>query len=149
MFKISILIAIVFLGGCATKQPMDIGVVNGIFSACPETPNCINSQAENEAQKIDGFLLNTKHPSSWKRLVDMVDKIPRSKITHQTGNYIHAEISSALWGFIDDLQLYLTASDNHVAIKSAARSGYTDFGVNRKRLENLRQQLIKNQIIKK
>jgi uncharacterized protein (DUF1499 family) len=42
------------------------------------------------------------------------------------------------FGFVDDLELHLRPQENAIAVRSAARLGYSDFGVNRRRVENLR-----------
>jgi uncharacterized protein (DUF1499 family) len=46
--------------------------------------------------------------------------------------------SSVFFGFVDDLELHLCPSQNLIAVRSASRLGHSDFGVNRKRIENLR-----------
>ena len=70
--------------------------------------------------------------------------LPRTRIVSETDEYLHAECSSAVFGFVDDLELYLRPTHDVIAIRSAARLGHSDFGVNRKRVENLRL-LLRNQ----
>jgi uncharacterized protein (DUF1499 family) len=64
-----------------------------------------------------------------------------SSVVEETANYLHAECASALFGFVDDLELHLRESNNIVAIRSASRVGYSDLGVNRRRVEGLREAL--------
>jgi uncharacterized protein (DUF1499 family) len=70
-----------------------------------------------------------------------VGKLPRTIIARETEGYLHAECRSAFFGFVDDLELFLRADKKTIAVRSAARRGYSDFGVNRKRVENLRWSL--------
>lgn len=70
-----------------------------------------------------------------------VHKQPRIQIVTSTEDYLHAEYRSAFFGFVDDLELQLLPKQNQVAIRSAARSGYYDFGANRARVEELQHQL--------
>jgi len=41
-------------------------------------------------------------------------------------------------GFVDDLEFYFS-KENVIQVRSASRLGYSDFGVNRKRVEKLRE----------
>ncbi len=70
--------------------------------------------------------------------------LPRTRIVTETDDYLHAECRSAFFGFVDDLELHLRPTQGIIALRSAARLGHSDFGVNRKRVENLRL-LLRNQ----
>ena len=65
-----------------------------------------------------------------------------------TSDYIHAECSSAVFGFVDDLELHLRPAQNIIAVRSAARLGHGDFRVNRKRVEKLRSLLVQQGVIR-
>jgi len=56
-------------------------------------------------------------------------------------NYIHAECKSSILGFVDDLEFLWDEKQGLFHVRSASRLGYSDFGVNRKRVENLRNML--------
>jgi uncharacterized protein (DUF1499 family) len=64
----------------------------------------------------------------------------RAKIITATDNYLHAEFTSAFFHFVDDVELYFEDATKTIHMRSAARSGYYDFGVNRKRLEAIKSQ---------
>ena len=63
-------------------------------------------------------------------------------------DYLHAECRSAVFGFVDDLELNLRPAEGIIAVRSASRLGYSDLGVNRKRIETLRTALIRQGIVK-
>ncbi len=69
--------------------------------------------------------------------------MPRTRIVTESPEYLHAECRSSVFGFVDDLELQLRPSDGIIAVRSASRLGHSDFGVNRKRIETLRNALIK------
>jgi uncharacterized protein (DUF1499 family) len=61
-------------------------------------------------------------------------------------NYIHAEFTSAVFRFVDDVEFLFTKEQDGevmVDIRSASRVGHSDFGVNRKRMEDIRDKLNK------
>ena len=70
-----------------------------------------------------------------------------SGIVNDTGNYIHAEARSAMFGFVDDVELQMLPSGDVIAIRSASRVGYSDMGVNRRRVERIRESLLKMGVI--
>ena len=69
---------------------------------------------------------------------------PRTEIVASSPGYLHAECTSALMGYVDDLELHMRPSDGVIAVRSASRIGYGDMGVNRKRVEDLRTDLAGN-----
>jgi uncharacterized protein (DUF1499 family) len=77
----------------------------------------------------------------------VVDSLPRSTIVKKTDTYLHAEFRSRVFRFVDDLELLLDPATGVVAIRSASRIGYSDLGVNRRRVATLRQKLTQNGII--
>jgi uncharacterized protein (DUF1499 family) len=40
-----------------------------------------------------------------------VESLPRTKIISETSDYLHAECTSAVFGFVDDLELHLRAAE--------------------------------------
>ena len=51
------------------------------------------------------------------------------------------------FSFVDDINVILDTDTNLIHIRSASRTGHSDFGVNRKRIEALRLQLQKAHVI--
>jgi uncharacterized protein (DUF1499 family) len=49
---------------------------------------------------------------------------------------------------VDDLELELRKGKGTVAVRSASRVGHSDFGVNRRRVENLREVLRSRGVVK-
>ena len=52
----------------------------------------------------------------------------------QTDEYIHVEFRSRLFGFVDDVEFLFDDQEAVIHFCSASRSGYSDMGVNRKRM---------------
>ena len=64
--------------------------------------------------------------------------MPRSTVVTNEPGYTHAEFRSAAWGFVDDVEFYFDEEAGLIQFRSAARLGYGDGGVNRKRMEAVR-----------
>ena len=132
---------------CSGQRPDNLGVDNGRLAPCPASPNCVCSEACDQQHLAPPFRLKLPAAEAWEAVKQMVQQLPRTRIITQTDAYLHAECSSAVFGFVDDLELYLRPTDNIIAVRSASRLGYSDFGVNRKRVENLRARLRQQHII--
>jgi uncharacterized protein (DUF1499 family) len=129
------------LSGCSAPQKADIGLANGSLRSCPTSPNCVSSVATDATQKVGPFLLQASSVEAWLVVKKTILTLPRTRIVSSTDDYLHAECRSAIFGFVDDLELQLLPERKQIAIRSAARLGYYDFGVNRKRGEELQRQL--------
>ena len=57
-----------------------------------------------------------------------------------TPNYLHAEFQSVLFKFVDDVEFVYEDASGMIHIRSASRVGYWDFGVNRRRVERIREE---------
>ena len=68
--------------------------------------------------------------------------MPRSKIIELSDIYLHAEFESRIFRFIDDVEFLVNEDKKIIEVRSASRVGYGDFGVNRKRVEMLRNQYL-------
>jgi uncharacterized protein (DUF1499 family) len=63
----------------------------------------------------------------------------RAKVITDTGDYIHAEFTSRLFRFVDDVEFSFDDTNKLINFRSASRKGYSDLGVNRKRMEEIRK----------
>jgi len=144
---ISTTLIFIALSGCAGSKPDSIGVHDNQLSSCPESPNCVSSDAQDEEHKVVHFRLRGDPQKSWAQMVEVVESLTRTTIVTKTETYVHAECRSKLFRFVDDLELLLNPATGIVSIRSASRLGYSDLGVNRKRYKSLRRDLLEKKII--
>ena len=86
---------------------------------------------------------------AWPAVRRSVENLSRTRIVAETSDYLHAEAASAIFGFVDDLELHLRTAEGVIAVRSASRLGYSDLGANRRRIENLRALLVRQGIVAK
>ena len=125
-----------------------LGVTNLELVACSKSPNCVSSDATDPEHYIEPLRLSGSQDEAWAMVHSLVAALPRTSIITTDSTYLHAECRSAVFGFVDDLEIHLRPEESIMAVRSAARLGYTDFGVNRKRVESLRSRLLKAVMIK-
>jgi len=139
--------AALVLLACASRPPESLGLHASALSPCPSSPNCVSSDASDPSHRVAPFELALPASEAWHAARSAVAALPRTVVLTQTPDYLHAESSSALFGFVDDLELHLRSSENLIAVRSASRLGYGDLGVNRARVEKLRALLIQADVV--
>ncbi len=132
---------IVCLAACASAAPDKVPHKEGdALAPCPKSPNCVSSTNRDARHGIAPLSYATAIETAMKALTDILLTEKRANIISRQSNYIHAEFTSALFGFIDDVEFLFDPDQSIVQVRSASRSGYYDFGVNRKRIESIRKQ---------
>lgn len=126
---------------CATEKSASQALPENGLKACPSSPNCVSSDAQDEKHQIAALSFALPAAEAWTLLQEQVAKLPRTVVVTVNDGYLHAECRSALFGFVDDLEFQLRADQGLIAVRSAARTGYYDFGANRQRVEALRSSL--------
>jgi uncharacterized protein (DUF1499 family) len=114
---------------------------------CPSSPNCVSSQAKDADHFIAPFKITGSVEEAWAALKKNLIGHSRTVVTSETGNTLHAEATSLVFRFVDDIDAVLDADARMIHIRSASRVGYGDFGVNRRRVERLRSELQKARVI--
>ena len=123
----------------ASPPPPTLGVVNGQLADCPGTPNCVSSDATKAAFKVPAIPYQSSTAEAKAKLLDILFEMPRMTLITNEPTYIHVEFRSRLFGFIDDTELYLDEEANLIHIRSAARLGRGDMGVNRGFVDHIRE----------
>jgi uncharacterized protein (DUF1499 family) len=114
------------------KRPDNLGVRDGRLAPCKRSPNCVSSQAnpsdpEHYIAPIRGSIAAAR---------SVVESLPRTLIIKAEKDYLYAEFRTRLLRYVDDVELFF---DGQVLqVRSCSRLGRRDFGVNRKRVEELR-----------
>lgn len=105
---------------------------------CPNSPNCVCSDSGEEKHAVAPYQLSINAEKAWAAFKEVISSLPRTTIISASKNYLHAEVRSRVFRFVDDLEFQLRPAQGIIAVRSAARLGYYDFGVNRRRVEKIR-----------
>lgn len=116
------------------KRPAHLGVHDGRLAPPPRKPNCVSSQAAGGPAAIEPLRFSGDPAAAMQRLQTLV--AAEAEIIEATQDYLYAEYSTPLMGFVDDVEFLL--GDGVIHLRSASRLGYSDLGANRKRIERLR-----------
>ncbi len=138
---------IIVIGGfvvfsCTGQRSEKLGVKDGHLLNCPNKPNCVSSQTVDETHSVVPFKYNDEKVIAFNRLEKIIISFERAKIAEKNDNYLHVEFKSKIMGFVHDVEFYFL-KDKIIHVRSASWLGYSDFGVNRKRVEQLRKLFVK------
>ena len=98
---------------------------------CVQVSHCVREELN--VEKID---------SPFEKVKAIVENSPRTKIVELDGDYLHAEVTSRIMKYVDDLEISSLPEKNNLIIRSESRVGDGDFGVNRKRVDLLINNLL-------
>ena len=95
---------------------------------CIQISHCVRQELEVE---------NISEP--FEVIRQIIENTPRTEIVENDGDYLHAEVTSRIMKYVDDLEVSYIPENKKIVIRSESRVGDGDFGVNKKRVD-----LIKN-----
>lgn len=125
------------LAACAGERPKNLGVKDGILSACPSSPNCVSSFATAAEHKIAPLPFSDDPAVAFERLRQVLLQRKDATIITAQGDYLRVELRTTL--FVDDAEFLLDREKRVIHLRSASRLGYSDLGKNRSRIEEIRR----------
>ena len=125
----------------AGTRPTNTGVHAGGLVTCPSTSNCVNSQSQDVVHRIAPLTYHDSPQEAMANLKTALQSFRRAKVITETDNYLYAEFTIPIVGFVNDVEFLLSADDKAIHVRSASRLGESDLGVNRRRIETLRAKL--------
>ena len=126
------------INGCSGSRPENLGLKNNQLAPCPESPNCVLSQQSDEKHRIQPIHYDVTLEVAKESLSQVILSLESARIITQNEVYWHVEFTSRWLRFVDDVEFYFVESEALIHLRSASRLGYNDYGVNRKRVENIR-----------
>jgi len=105
---------------------------------CPSSPNCVSSRDPDRAHRVDPIPFRGAEEEAREALETALRSLPRATIVASSGIVIRAEFRTRL-GFVDDVEFRIDEAAGAIHVRSASRKGYWDLGVNRRRVEAIRE----------
>ncbi len=112
----------------------------GELHPCPDAPNCVSTLAKDEDKQhaIDPIRYYGSWQTAKSKLLAVINTMPRTTIVENAGTYLHVEFRSLVFRFVDDAEFLFDDRVKLIHFRSAARLGYSDLDVNRRRIERIR-----------
>ncbi|MDW1971791.1 DUF1499 domain-containing protein [Vibrio sp. 945] len=141
--KKAALLSITLLGLTACSQGVKT-MTDRSQSPCGDKPNCVSTQDTREKYNLTPFILVDS--ANIDAIEQVALELPGAKTAVKERNYLRIECTSKIMRFVDDLELKIAG--DQLIVRSESRVGYSDFGVNRKRADQLREKLTQAKLIK-
>ena len=136
------------LGAFAGRAPTELGLRDGRLKPPARTPNSVSSQADlwpdaplRDYARIAPLPMAGDARASIARIAAVVEDLPGAEVVEQRDDYLYARFTTAMLRFVDDVEFWVDPAAGVVQVRSASRVGRKDFGVNRARIEQIRQRL--------
>jgi uncharacterized protein (DUF1499 family) len=115
------------------------GYRDGQLARCPARPNCVCSQSRTDRHVIDPLAVPADMVNPMGQLLKILQQMPRVQLVSQEDHYLHLEVRTAWFRFVDDVEFYWDQQASCIHIRSASRIGYSDLGTNRRRVKRIRR----------
>ena len=122
---------ILFLLLCGLVSPSSAIASHIELQPCIEVSHCVREELN--VERIN---------SPYERVKSIIENTPRTKIVESDGDYLHAEVTSRIMKYVDDLEISYLPENNNLVFRSESRVGDGDFGVNRKRVDLIINKLL-------
>lgn len=141
--------AVLLLSGCSLVDAWKTGVgpsaasyAEGRLADCPDQPNCVSTQAPRADHSIVPFTYSKPLGEARTALKEEMSQVARTTLIKEDGPYLHFECRSAVMQFTDDVEFLFNEESKTLQFRSASRFGFSDWGVNRKRMEQIRNKIL-------
>lgn len=112
------------------------------LSGCPPLLNCVSTQSVVPLYSTDPFVLKVPYSAQvWEQIKQQALALAGAELAEERDGYLYVKCYSRVFKFLDHLELLLEGDDKTIEVRSAAMLGILDFGVNRYRVYQLRNQL--------
>ena len=149
---VTVIAALVLLAGqlglLKGTPPGDLGVREGKLKRPSATANSVSSQArlwpahpQREDADIAALALRGDGPATIAKVKALLQSLPGATIVDSRADYLYVQFTTRVMKFVDDVEFWFDAENGVIQVRSSSRVGSRDFGVNRQRIEALREKL--------
>lgn len=128
-----------FFRGKASKKGKAPGLVNGKLTKCSRKPNAVCSEFISDAshyiEPIDVSKVNMGQ--HFNKVIQAIEA-NGGEIVTKDDQYVAATFTSSIFKFVDDVEARLDKDEGVIHLRSASREGYSDLGVNAKRIATIK-----------
>ena len=124
------------LFSCASNPPK-VQLVDGKLRPCPDRPNCVSSESDRPSSRVEPLTFKGPSEKAWGDLKETIREMG-GKVQEEHEGYLWATFTSKVFRFVDDVEFRMVIPESMIHVRSGSRVGYSDLGVNRRRVEKLR-----------
>ncbi|MDQ7058754.1 MAG: DUF1499 domain-containing protein [Ghiorsea sp.] len=134
------IVAYIVMAVMSQKMPDNLGLQDGVLRPCPESPNCLCSEAHTQGDNVHYTAPIQGDKVMWDKLQSVI-QAQGGEVVTDNRDYKHYTFSTPIMHYVDDVELRFDEASNLIHIRSASRIGRKDFGVNQARIDKIKQAL--------
>ncbi|MDQ6996460.1 MAG: DUF1499 domain-containing protein [Mariprofundus sp.] len=134
------LIAYIVMAIESHRQPDILGLEHGLLRPCPDSPNCVCSEAQSQPDKQHAIAVLNGNDAIWLAMDRILTELG-GVVQRHDDDYMYTTFTTPVFRYVDDVEMRFDRERNVIQVRSASRVGRSDFGVNRKRVQRIRQAL--------
>ncbi len=128
---------LLFFGCSGDPAPRSAVLEEGNPLPCPDKPNSVSTRSADPARRMEALPFVGTREETRNRILGIVRGMKRSEVVQVSDSTVHVLFRSRLFRFVDDVVFLLDGSERLVHFRSASRVGTCDFGVTRRRMEEV------------
>ena len=132
-------IAGTFFLSLTAERPSNLGVHDGRLADVLSSPNCVSTYATTKRHSIRPLNFEGEPDQALKKIESIISTMPGTTVVKTRPDYLYVEFRSQIFQFVDDVEFHLDAEAKQIHFRSASRTGHSDLGVNRARMERIRK----------
>lgn len=130
---LSRLMMVVVVAGCSGK-PRPLSDPGRPLLPCPDSPNCVSTESTDPRHQMSAVPFSDAPADAQLRARRALEELPRTRVVLEATGYLRAEATSAIFRFVDDVEVVVDTTARVFRFRSASRLGRGDLGVNRARM---------------
>jgi uncharacterized protein (DUF1499 family) len=132
------ILTLALLSAASRRRPA-LGVREGKLLPLAPAMRGVSSFVTDEQSRIEPLFFDGAPEEAWTRLKRLMERWPRTRILAAEEGYLHAECSTRVFRFLDDVEFLLDPEARLIHCRASCRVGRSDLGVNRRRVEAIRE----------
>jgi uncharacterized protein (DUF1499 family) len=97
----------------------------------------VSSESDSPSSRVEPLTFQGLPEKAWRDLKETIRELG-GKIEEEHEGYLWTTFTSRVFRFVDDVEFRMVSTDGMIHVRSGSRVGYSDLGVNRRRVEKLR-----------
>ncbi len=136
LITLFVILAVLLTVLSCASNPSKVQLVDGKLRPCPDSPNCVSSESDVTSSRVEPLTFKGRPEMAWSNLKETIREMG-GKIQEEHDDYLWATFTTRVFRFVDDVESRVS-SEGIIHVRSGSRKGYSDLGVNRRRVERLR-----------
>ncbi|KIL48776.1 hypothetical protein KP77_19870 [Jeotgalibacillus alimentarius] len=112
---------------------------NGKLLPLKDKPNNVSTQTDHDDKRMEPFPYRGSKEESKKRIKSILESMNNIVIKNENDQMVYAIATSSFFKFKDDIDFLFSDEEQVIHYRSASRVGYSDMGVNKKRMNTIRE----------